>query len=100
ETDCADVYAADARYANGTQNLGRITIATDNVFADNSAEEIAQQTLALSGDPAAGYAGSVTIAVDLTAERSAGGMMAPPDGAGPGGPPEGFGGNRPPQSRS
>ena len=87
EADSAAIYAADARYSNGTVNLGRITIATDNVFSDNSAEEIAQQTLAMTGDPASGYAGTVTIAVDLTAERSTGGMMAPPDGMGPGGEP-------------
>lgn len=96
EADCATVYAADARYSNGTRNLGRISIATDNVFADNSAEEIAQQTLVLSGDPSSGYVGTVTIAVDLTAERSAGGMMSPPQGMWPGGPPpEGFGGEPP-----
>ena len=87
ESDCAAIYAADARYSNGTANLGRITIATDNVFSDNSAEEIAQQTLAMTGDPATGYAGAVTIAVDLTAERSTGGMMAPPNGMAPGGDP-------------
>lgn len=89
EAESAAVYAADGRYTNGTQNLGRITIASDNVFADNSADEIAQQTLALSGDPASGYVGTVTIPIDLTAERSAGGMMAPPDGDRPGGPPPG-----------
>lgn len=83
ESDCADVYAADARYSNGTVNLGRISIATDNVFSDNSADQIAQQTPVLTGDPQAGYSGAVTIAVDLTAERSSGGLMAPPDGAAP-----------------
>lgn len=87
EADSAAIYAADARYSNGTVSLGRITIASDNVFGDNSAEEIAQQTLAMTGDPASGYAGTVTIAVDLTAERSTGGMMAPPDGMAPGGEP-------------
>jgi protocatechuate 3,4-dioxygenase beta subunit len=87
EADCAAVYAADARYSNGTANLGRITIASDMVFSDNSADEIAQQTLVMTGDPASGYAGTVTIAVDLTAESSTGGMMAPPDGMAPGGEP-------------
>ncbi|MBJ3783864.1 dioxygenase family protein [Devosia sediminis] len=90
----AEVYATDARYSNGTQNLSRISIATDMVFADNSADEIAQQTLALVGDPASGFRGTVTIPVDLTAERSSGGMMAPPDGMGAGGPPPG----QPPRS--
>jgi protocatechuate 3,4-dioxygenase beta subunit len=98
EAESAAVYAADARYSNGTQNLERITIATDNVFSDNSEEQIAQQTLALTGDPATGYVGTVTIAVDLTAERSAGGMMAPPDGMGAGGPPSGEPPAQPPQT--
>ena len=39
------------------------------VFSDNSAAEIAQQTLALTGDPQAGYTGTLTIPVDFTAER-------------------------------
>lgn len=96
EADCADVYAADARYSNGTVNLGRISIATDNVFSDNSADEIAQQTPVLTGDPQSGYTGVVTIAVDLTAERSSSGLMAPPDGAAPGGPPPDGGNGAPP----
>lgn len=96
EADCADVYAADARYSNGTVNLGRISIATDNVFSDNSADEIAQQTPVLTGDPQRGYTGVVTIAVDLTAERSSGGLMAPPEGAAPGGPPPDGGNGAPP----
>jgi protocatechuate 3,4-dioxygenase beta subunit len=78
EAEAAAVYAADARYANGTRNLGRITIPTDNVFGDNTAAEIVQQTLTVSGDPQTGYAGTLTIPVDFTAERSAG--MAPPAG--------------------
>jgi protocatechuate 3,4-dioxygenase beta subunit len=88
ETEAAAVYAADARYSNGTTNLGRITIASDNVFGDNSDAAIAQQTLAITGDPLTGYAGTLTIPVDFTAERSS--SMAPPaDGMGGGGEPPG-----------
>ena len=76
EAEAAAVYAADARYSNGTTNLGRITIASDNVFGDNSEAAIAQQTLSISGDPLAGYTGNLTIPIDFTAERS--GSMAPP----------------------
>lgn len=78
EADCSNVYATDARYSNGTRNLGRITLASDNVFSDNTEVEIAQQMLALSGDPSSGYAGTLTIPVDFTAERGAG--MGPPPG--------------------
>lgn len=88
EADSADVYASDARYSNGTSNLGRITIASDNVFSDNTGEQIAQQMLAVTGSVTDGYRGSVTIPIDLTAER---GAMQPPPG-GPVGPrPAGFG---------
>lgn len=85
ESDCANVYAADERYANGTTNLGRITLASDNVFGDNSADEIVQQTAELAGAPNSGYLGKVTIPIDLNADRSS----AQPMG-GPGMPPEGF----------
>jgi len=81
ETEAAAVYAVDSRYANGTANLGRITLSTDTVFGDNSAAEIAQQTLALTGDPQSGYTGTLTIPIDFAAERS--GAAAPPaDGMG------------------
>ncbi len=85
EAECAALYAADPRYSNGTRNLGRITLARDNIFADNTPAQIEQQTLAMTGDPATGYRGTLTIPVDFTAERSAG--MAPPPGGFPGGPP-------------
>lgn len=88
EADCAAVYAADPRYANGTRNLGRITIASDNVFSDNSAAEIEQQTLVLSGEPTTGYSGTLTIPVDFAADRSAGMAVPPPGSFGP--PPAGF----------
>lgn len=81
EADCAAVYAADARYANGTRNLGRITLASDNVFRDNSEAQIRQQTLALSGDPSSGHVGTLTIPVDFTADRGTG-MRPPPPGNG------------------
>ena len=78
ETDCAAVYETDPRYSNGTRNLGRITLARDNVFADNSEDELAQQMLELTGDPASGYRGRLTVPVDFTAERSD--DMGPPPG--------------------
>ena len=63
EAECAAVYAHDARYANGTRNLGRITISNDNVFADNLPSQVAQQTLAMQGDARGGYRGTLTIPV-------------------------------------
>lgn len=75
EAECAAVYAHDRRYSNGTRNLGRITLARDNVFSDNSEAELAQQTLALSGDVESGYQGALTIPVNFAADRNTG---APP----------------------
>ncbi len=71
ESECAAVYVADARYENGTRNLGRSSLDGDGVFGDNSAEEIDQQTLALTGDPVSGYRGTVTIPIDFTAVTAA-----------------------------
>ncbi|QQR40236.1 dioxygenase family protein [Devosia rhizoryzae] len=89
EEASAALYAADTRYGGGGDNLRRVTLSSDMVFSDNSAEALEQQAMTVSGDSVGGYVGSVTIAVDLTAERSMGTM--------PGGPPPGgFTGGRPP----
>lgn len=85
EMESASVYAADSRYTNGSTNLARISIASDNVFRDNSADQVAQQTLTLAGDATTGFAGTLTIPIDFTAARGTT-MMAPPTG-GLGGPP-------------
>lgn len=85
EAECAAVYAADGRYADGARNLGRISIASDNVFGDNTEAQIGQQTLALVGDAAGGYAGTLTIPIDFQATRST--MLAPPPGDFSGQPP-------------
>lgn len=90
----APLYDADPRYAGSSENLSRLSIARDNVFGDNTQAEITQQTLAMSGDAAQGYAGSVTIPVDFTADRNV--SMQPPPPGGPGGPPPGGPGGPPP----
>lgn len=81
----AKVYAKDDRYSNGTRNLGRISIPTDNVFSDNTEAQIGQQTLAVTGTVAQGLHGTMTIPVDFNAERSV--QIAPPPGGGKGGRP-------------
>lgn len=86
EAECALVYAIDGRYSNGTRNLGRITIATDTVFADNSDDQIDQQMLRMVGDPQNGYQGALSIPIDFNADRTV--SMRPPPG--------GFDANRPP----
>jgi protocatechuate 3,4-dioxygenase beta subunit len=80
EEDCAGVYESNAAYTNGIRNLGRISLASDNVFADNSAEQIAQQTMPVTGTPDAGYQGATTIPIDFNADRTV--SMRPPGGGG------------------
>lgn len=61
---CQAVYSgASATYTNGTSNLSRISIASDNVFGDNTAAQIAQQTPTLTGSVSAGYTGSVVVGI-------------------------------------
>lgn len=85
QAECRALYAADARYPTSSANLGRLNLSSDNVFGDNSAAQITQQTLSITGDTTRGYLGKLVIPVDFTATRS---QMRPPP-AGPGGPPAG-----------
>jgi protocatechuate 3,4-dioxygenase beta subunit len=63
EAECAALYAADARYAASVPNLTSTTLTTDMIFRNNSAEQVAAQMMAVSGDAAAGYQGRVTIGI-------------------------------------
>jgi protocatechuate 3,4-dioxygenase beta subunit len=62
------VYEAD-NYDDSTVNLNNNSISGDNVFGDNSEDEIMQQTLSMKGSVSEGYYSSVVIPVDFTAER-------------------------------
>ena len=57
----ADLYDADPRYPDSLVNFAQISLAQDNVFGDNTAEQIARQTPRMTGDAANGYTASVTI---------------------------------------
>jgi protocatechuate 3,4-dioxygenase beta subunit len=46
----AGLYAADARYAASVGNLAALSLATDNIFANNTAAQMTAQTLTLGGD--------------------------------------------------
>lgn len=70
EAECAAVYAVDDRYSNGTRNLGRISIASDNVFSDNTDAQIEQQTLKMVGTPQNGYTGALSLPIDFEADRA------------------------------
>ncbi len=63
EADAESVYSVDARYNASVANMGRVSLSSDNVFADNTAEQIVAQTITVMGSPAEGLAGSVTLGV-------------------------------------
>ena len=61
QAEAAALYAADAHYAASVANLAATSLAGDNVFGDNTPEQLAVQTLKMTGDPVAGYDGAVVI---------------------------------------
>jgi protocatechuate 3,4-dioxygenase beta subunit len=59
----AAVFNGDSRYSASISNYSAISIATDNVFKDNTSAQIAQMTPALSGNITDGYTGSAVIGI-------------------------------------
>ncbi|NJI58400.1 3,4-dioxygenase subunit beta [Microbacterium oxydans] len=77
---CAAVYA-EAAYDGSARNLSQITLASDNVFGEDSG---ALQVATVSGSVSGGYAATLMVGVDTTTAPTAG--AAPGGGAGrPGG---------------
>ncbi|MGC4029552.1 MAG: hypothetical protein QM696_11805 [Steroidobacteraceae bacterium] len=60
---CSTVYSTASGYASSVSNLNGVTIASDNVFGDNTAAQIAAQTIALTGNVADGYNGTIVVGV-------------------------------------
>ena len=58
---CTAVYADTATYPSSATNFRQITLSSDNVFGDNTAAQLAQQTPTLTGSPSAGYVGTAMI---------------------------------------
>jgi protocatechuate 3,4-dioxygenase beta subunit len=85
EASSSAVYALEA-YAGSAGNLAELTLATDNVFGDDSA---AQQLGTVTGSVGQGYTVSIDVPIDTSTAPEAG----PGGGMGPGGaPPGGTGG--------
>lgn len=57
------VYAAVPLYAASIANLGAVSLASDMVFSDNTAEQLAAQTMVLTGDVSSGFTGAATIGI-------------------------------------
>lgn len=60
---CSTVYSAVAGYEASIDSFANIGIESDNVFRDNSTDEMAMMTPKLSGDASGGYTAEVTVAV-------------------------------------
>lgn len=60
---CSTVYNGASGYTTSIANFAGVSINGDNVFGDNSAAQIAQQTPTLSGSVAAGYTGTAIIGI-------------------------------------
>lgn len=89
ETTCSTVYA-DSRYSGSAQNLAQTSLASDNVFGDDSA---ALQLASVTGSAETGYTASLVVSVDTTTTPSAGSAPSGGPGGGSGGP---DGGGEPP----
>lgn len=60
---CSTVYNGSSSYSTSVRNFASITLASDNVFGDNSSAQIAQQTPVMSGSVAAGYTATAVIGI-------------------------------------
>jgi protocatechuate 3,4-dioxygenase beta subunit len=76
--DVADVVYATDGYSQSVTNLSQITLATDNVFGDDSA---ARELATVTGSVADGYKAALTVAVDPSGTEESGGT--PPSGGAP-----------------
>jgi hypothetical protein len=70
------VYASDG-YSKSVSNLSQVSLATDNVFGDDSA---ATELATVSGSVTDGYKATLTISIDPSGTESSGG--AAPSGGG------------------
>lgn len=57
------VYNGATGYSSSITNFARATLASDNVFGDNTAAQIAQQTPAITGSVTAGYVATAVIGI-------------------------------------
>jgi protocatechuate 3,4-dioxygenase beta subunit len=60
---CTAVFSGSSLYSASIRNFASISLASDNVFADNSSAQIAQQTPAMSGSVADGYTANAVIGI-------------------------------------
>ena len=59
----AKIVYSGAHYDGSTASLDRITLASDNVFGDNTPEQLAQQTVTVAVDPAKGLTATALVGI-------------------------------------
>lgn len=69
EMALAEAYRTEGPYAGALAALRRVSVPRDGVFRDSTPQQLAQQTLSMSGDAEDGYVGTLTLPVDLSADR-------------------------------
>ena len=57
------VYTNASGYSASVSNLSRVSIASDNVFGDNTSEQVAWQTPLITGNTTNGYTGTISIGI-------------------------------------
>jgi protocatechuate 3,4-dioxygenase beta subunit len=60
---CQAIYNNVSGYTQSISNFAAISTSTDNVFGDNTAAQLAQQTPSLAGSVSSGYSGTILIGV-------------------------------------
>ena len=68
---CKGLYAASPVYAGSDKAFGGTTLKSDGVFGDNTPEQIATQTLSMSGDRSQGFSATATIGIVASGGASA-----------------------------
>ena len=61
EDDCRKVYGGHPAYGNGLGNLARNNLTRDMVFADDSAAQMAQRTMAVTSNGTGALQGTAII---------------------------------------
>lgn len=59
----ATIYASDTRYTGSVAALNNVTLASDNVFGDNTTAQQEAMMIDLTGSNAAGYTASATVGI-------------------------------------
>ena len=57
------VYAGVSGYSASVSNLSRVSVTSDNVFGDNTSEQIAWQTPIFTGDTTNGHTATISIGI-------------------------------------